>query len=137
MIAAQIHPEDLLDRAKHGALGIEQERLLQTHLDHCAACRFELSLAPALYQNVKLGSRDHALIARAVANVSRVPRYEGLGRFGRKTVSALTLVLALLTGMALASVGAYLWRRSNPTVIDPATSEAPLSSNPAVDPPIR
>jgi hypothetical protein len=50
-----------------------------------------------------------------------VPRHEGRGSFGQKTVSAMTLVLSLLAGMALASAGAYLWRRNNPAP-DDATS---------------
>ena len=124
MIAAQIHPEDLLDQAKHGGLRTEQERLLQTHLDTCAACRFELSLAPALYQNVELRSQDHALIARAIANVSRAPRYDRRSSLGQKTVSALTLLLSLLAGVAMASAGAYLWRRNNPPPMDAPLDEA-------------
>lgn len=127
MTALQIHPEDLLDRAKHGGLAVDQERLLQTHLDTCAACRFELSLTPALYQSVQLGSHDHALIARAVANVSRAPRYERVGgRLGPRTVSALTLALALLAGVVVASGSAYLWRQRNP----PAAMDAPAAGDP-------
>lgn len=113
-VAAEIHPEDLLDRAKHGGLAFDQERLLQTHLDRCAACRFELSLAPALYHSVELRAKDQALIARAVANVSRAPLYERRGRLGPRAVSVLTLALALLAGVLVASGSAYLWRQRNP-----------------------
>lgn len=70
MIAPQIHPEDLLDRARQGSLGTDERRLLETHLARCPACRFELTLAPALYAELELGPGDDALIARATATTA-------------------------------------------------------------------
>lgn len=130
MTAARIHPEDLIDRAKHGALRTDQERLLKTHLDTCAACRFELSLTPALYQSIELGARDQAVIARAIANVSRAPQ-EWRADLGRRTASALTLLLSLLAGVALAAGGAYLWQRHSP----PPDDELPQQTTPTTPAP--
>ena len=128
MIAARIHPEDLIDQAKHGALRTDQERLLKSHLDGCAACRFELSLAPALYQSIELRAQDQAVIARAIANVSRAPRHDRRGKLGRKTASALTLLVSLLAGVAMASAGAYLWQRHNAAPVgEPASEGVPTA----------
>lgn len=125
MSAARIHPEDLIDRAKQGALRTDQERLLKSHLDTCAACRFELSLASALYQIVELRAEDQAVIARAIASVSRAPRPERGGGLGRKTTSLLALLLSLAAGVVMASAGAYLWQRHNGPSLDGQEMAAP------------
>jgi tetratricopeptide (TPR) repeat protein len=39
---ADLHPEDLLDRAASGTLGEAERPILEAHLAQCSACRFEL-----------------------------------------------------------------------------------------------
>jgi hypothetical protein len=110
MSAPQIHPEDLLDRARGGRLVADERRLLERHLARCAACRFELSLAPALFVHVELDSAEIALAARAVAKVR--PQL-GRARRGasRKHIRAAVLTAAAVMLTAAASGGAYVWRR--------------------------
>jgi hypothetical protein len=110
MSAPQIHPEDLLDRARKGSLGGDEQRLLKKHLSTCAACRFELSLAPGLFAHVALRSEDKALVARAVARTS--PMRYAKRRPGRKIWNVTALVAAAAAVAAVASGGAYAWRRS-------------------------
>jgi hypothetical protein len=109
MTAPQIHPEDLLDRARSGSLGSDEQRLLKRHLALCAACRFELSLAPGLFAHVEVRPGDDELVARAVARTNPV-RY-ARRRVGRKVLSATALVAAAAAMAAMASAGAYAWRR--------------------------
>jgi len=76
MSEAQIHPEDLLDRAQRGSLAGDELSLFAAHLARCSACRFEFSLAPALYVHARLAPDDAALINRAVAKTGLARRYE-------------------------------------------------------------
>src|SRR6266699_5154456 len=110
MSAAQIHPEDLLDRARRGSLAADEQRLLTKHLARCAACRFELSLAPALYAHIELGAGDDELLARAIAKAGRARGYAQRG-LTRRTMRVAALVAAALAVAAMASAGAYAWRR--------------------------
>jgi hypothetical protein len=110
MSAPQIHPEDLLDRARKGSLGGDEQRLLKKHLAMCAACRFELSLAPGLFAHVALRSEDDALVARAVARTSPMRYARRPAR--RKIWNVTALVAAAAAVAAVASGGAYAWRRS-------------------------
>jgi hypothetical protein len=43
--AVDLHPEDLLDRARRGEATPEEQRRLRAHLEACPACRFEHVLA--------------------------------------------------------------------------------------------
>jgi hypothetical protein len=109
MTAPQIHPEDLLDRARNGSLGGDEHRLLKKHLALCAACRFELSLAPGLFAFIELPSEDDALLARAIARTSPVRRAKRGA--GRRAANVAALVAAAAAVAAMASAGAYAWRR--------------------------
>jgi hypothetical protein len=117
MSAPQIHPEDLLDRARLGRLAAEEHRLLEKHLARCAACRFELSLAPALFVHMEIDSADAALVARAVASVSPTMRRARRGA-RRKPIRTAVLVAAAVTLTAMASGGAYVWRRHTVAVLE-------------------
>jgi len=110
MSSPQIHPEDLLDRARAGSLAPDEERLLRRHLARCAACRFELSLAPALFAQMELGDDDEALVTRAIGRTRPMRRYAWRGA-GRKAARAAIVLAATLAFAAMASAGAYVWRR--------------------------
>jgi hypothetical protein len=111
MNETEIHPEELLERARQGSLARGDEGLLEAHLSGCSACRFELSLAPALYIHLELTPQDDALIARAVAKTGLMRRQERRSPVRRAIPTAATLIAALLVGAAMASAGAYAWRQ--------------------------
>ena len=111
-IHPQIHPEELIDRSRHGLLGDAEQRLLRHHLAECPACRFELALAPGLYAHVKLNGKDQALISGVIAKMkmARVERRE-VARSGRRVAAVATIVAAFLAVAATASAGIHAWRR--------------------------
>jgi hypothetical protein len=111
MNAAQIHPEDLIDRSRHGHLGDDEQRLLQRHLAQCPACRFELAIAPGLYTHVALERKDQALISGVIARMARVKRAEHRTGGGRRALSMAAVFVAFLTGAAAASAGVQAWRQ--------------------------
>ncbi|HXI57153.1 MAG TPA: zf-HC2 domain-containing protein, partial [Polyangia bacterium] len=126
----QIHPEDLLDRAKRQTLDGGDERLLRAHLDGCAACRFELSLAPALYRHVRLDAGDHALIARAIKKTRDLNRAERSPTVWRRMPAAAALAVALLAGAVMASAAGYVWHRRDTIVVEELPSKATQRSAP-------
>ena len=101
-----IHPEALLDRARSGSLGFEEQRLLDKHLSRCSVCRFELSLAPALYAHIPLSNDDDALVAR-VLDRATAPRGIRRIRFGRALTRRALLLVAALAIVSAASAAVY------------------------------
>jgi hypothetical protein len=110
MNAPQIHPEDLLDRARAGSLAPDEQRLLRRHLARCATCRFELSLAPALFAQMDLDDADEALVTRAIGRTRPARRY-AWRRIGRNAARAAIVSAATVAFAAMASAGAYVWHR--------------------------
>ena len=45
MSSVDLHPEELIDRARRGAISVEETARLRAHLAGCSACRFEHLLA--------------------------------------------------------------------------------------------
>ena len=127
MSAAQIHPEELLDRVRQGSLASDEQPLLQAHLADCSACRLELSLVPALYVHMKLTSQDDALIARAVAKTGLARVQERRSPVRKAIPTATAVIASLLVGAAMASAGAYAWRQHSLGQI----SHKPVASLPA------
>ena len=111
MTAPQIHPEDLLDRARQGLLATDQRRLLEKHLSHCSACRFELSLAPALYAELDFAPGDDVLIARASDCAVPWPGYPRPLDTGRRFWRTAVLLVAVMgaAGAAAAAIVNGSW----------------------------
>jgi hypothetical protein len=110
MSAPDIHPEDLLDRAKRGSLAAPEQRLLDKHLAQCSACRFELAVAPALYGQIELRAEDDALLARAVGRAVASPwraRRTPLAAFRRAITRPAFVIAAVLAVVSIASAAAY------------------------------
>lgn len=63
---ADEHPEALIDRAQQGALAPEEQASLQRHLDECAVCALQISLAPRFERELAPRARDALLSERAV-----------------------------------------------------------------------
>jgi hypothetical protein len=67
MTLAELHPEEMLDGARHGALGSEAALDLDAHLRRCSACHLHLQLGQDAAFEGRLDRRDRALHARLVA----------------------------------------------------------------------
>jgi anti-sigma factor RsiW len=101
--APQIHPEDLLDRAQQGFLGPDERHLLEKHLARCSACRFERSLAPALYAELDFAPGDDALIARVIDGAAPWPGYPRPLDTGRRFWRTAVLLVAMMGAAAVAA----------------------------------
>ena len=67
MTVAELHPEEMLDGARHGALDSEAALDLDAHLRRCSACHLQLQLGQDAAFEGRLDRRDRALHARLVA----------------------------------------------------------------------
>jgi hypothetical protein len=77
-----LHPEDLLDRARRGAASAEELARLRTHLAECHACRFEHVLADdcaraAGSEPGACAAKRPAPCARAAARAGTPPAADG------------------------------------------------------------
>jgi len=77
MSGVDLHPEELLDRARRGQLDDADERRLRLHLEHCTACAFELKVSEDFDWDGIPSSGDEDLLARVTAGA--------LGEPGRAT----------------------------------------------------
>jgi hypothetical protein len=66
MRVAELHPEEMLDGARHGALDSEAALDLDAHLRRCSACHLHLQLGQDAVFEGRLNRRDRALHARLV-----------------------------------------------------------------------
>jgi hypothetical protein len=113
-----LHPEDLIDRERHGALSADERSALDLHTAACAACAFHRGLAGELAREKAVaGSHDKALAARAVkaalAELGASPHrgFQDAGaRPGRRRLA--TAAALVLAGIAATSSWAA-WRVRN------------------------
>jgi tetratricopeptide (TPR) repeat protein len=78
---ADEHPEALIDRAQQGALTPQEQASLQRHLDECAVCALQISLAPRFERELAPQSRDALLSERAVERA--LESLQGAARLNR------------------------------------------------------
>jgi hypothetical protein len=124
MIADE-HPEDLIDRARVGALPPDAQATLERHLRDCPVCAGQLALAGRFEREVAPQPRDHILYERAVAGaMARMERSPVARRRGglppwSRWAAAATLLVAGVTAAA-AVVGRRMALRA--TAQPPATT---------------
>jgi hypothetical protein len=121
MSAVDLHPEELLDRARRGAASPEEWQRLRAHLAACPACRFEHVLAEdsaradvTLAEDAQLLARVRRGAARAVyarggAFATRTPSW-GRRRPTRFVYAAAALVVFAATVAAATTVVRRVWR---------------------------
>ena len=84
MRADDEHPEALIDRAQQGALDPAEQAILQRHLEACAVCALQLSLAPRFERELAPRARDALLSERAVEGaLENLQRSARIGRMRR------------------------------------------------------
>jgi hypothetical protein len=135
--AIDLHPEDLLDRARRGTASAEELHRLRAHLAGCAACRFEHVLAgdAARFAVPNGDGRDGAADAIVLERVRREASRAVRARSGRHRIAArargrrvrLTFVAAGVLMLA-ATVGAAttLVRRVWHGPVIEAVTQAPV-----------
>lgn len=112
-----VHPDDLLDRARRGSLDRDGQARLDAHLAVCGACRVELQLASdfAGEADGEAGEDDQARLARIIeAATARVqlhappaePVAPAAPRRSRRRGEVWLLVAATLV------IGAFAWAKA-------------------------
>jgi TolA-binding protein len=103
MSAETLHPEELLDRERRGALSDDDREALDTHCKHCAACALERRERAALAGEIEPEPEDDVLLERVIAQATTraAPK-----RMRMRTV-LIAVAAALLAASAIAAgVGA-------------------------------
>ena len=80
MSRVDVHPEELLDAARHGELSAADRERLDAHLAHCTACRVELEAMDDFVRELSPRGDD---AARAASIVQRALAEAGLPDAGR------------------------------------------------------
>jgi anti-sigma factor RsiW len=95
--SVDLHPEDLLDRARRGEASPDELHRLRMHLAACAACRFEHVLADDCARAAAPSapaSQDAQLLSRVRKGASRAVRARASAARGRNRRGAKRLVFA-------------------------------------------
>jgi hypothetical protein len=134
-----LHPEDLLDRARRGAASAEELARLRAHLADCPACRFEHVLAGdcarAAAPEAGAPAGEAEVLARVRREASRAVRARvatgahaarGRRRPPRIVFAAAILLMFAATFAAATTVVRRVWRGPEIETIGPA----PVASRP-------
>lgn len=138
MSAIDLHPEDLLDRARRGTASSEELHRLRAHLAGCEACRFEHVLAG---DAARAAGRDRDDVADDAVVLERVRREAsravrarsgrhrvaagGRGRHARVTFVAAGVLMLAATVAAATTVVRRVWRGPVIEAVAPAPEAAP------------
>jgi hypothetical protein len=154
-VSVDLHPEDLLDRARRGEATPEELHRLRLHLAACAACRYEHVLADdcaraalpsgAPSEDAELLARVRRGASRAVAQrggtVAARASSRGSSPWGRRATRVVFAAAALLlfagTFAAATTVVRRVWRRGpeiEPIAHEtkPARAHRKVASSPAL-----
>ncbi len=122
------HPEELIDRALHGALDPGAQSTLDGHLATCPECAAQVSLAPRFERELAPQPRDEALDLRAfeaamlrMQQSPTVARRRPLPSWFRWAAAAALLVVG---GTGVAAVIAR-WIAPRPVIQPPAPAVQP------------
>jgi hypothetical protein len=128
--AIDLHPEDLLDRARRGVLSADEAARLRAHLAGCSACRFEHVLA----DDCALSEDDSAItrVQRAAARAVRERRGGAFAARGRRRPTRLVYAVAGLFVFAatVAAATTVVRRVWHGPVVEPVRSDAPVAVRP-------
>jgi TolA-binding protein len=135
-----LHPEEMLDAARRGALAAAAVEDLRAHLGRCAACRLSITLPEELHAEAAVTPADEALLANMVRGAMLgEPRaaeearpHRAVAGAGRRI--AIALVLLLVGGSGGAAVwsmgGATFARRFVPEILQLPRRAAPAPARP-------
>jgi hypothetical protein len=127
------HPEELIDRAKQGALDADHQAVLDRHLATCVTCAAHLSMAPRFERELAPQPRDQILDERAVE--AAMLRMQGSPPVLRRHAAPSWLrwaaaAVVLVSGFAAAA--AFIGRRitSHPPSQPPGLTADPPAPRP-------
>jgi hypothetical protein len=134
-----LHPEDVLDRARRGAASPEELARLRAHLAECHACRFEHVLADDCARaagpepGAPASESDGEVLARVRREASRAVRARDTARHARGrrrppplVFAAAAVLMFAATFAAATTIVRRVWRGPS---IEPIAS-APVASRP-------
>jgi hypothetical protein len=123
-----LHPEELLDRARSGTASKEEISRAHAHMANCAACRIEQTLLVDLERSTAPKPNDHlvaarirAFVARAVEERTRAGASLGKQRTARKWAVFAFAATLLLTTFGAAAV---MLREHRRATVEQATNAA-------------
>jgi TolA-binding protein len=106
-----LHPEELLDRARSGTASKEELSRARAHMANCAACRIEQTLLVEIERSTATQPGDHLVaarirtfVARAVEERTRAGAGLGKRRTARKWAAVAFAATLLLTTMGAAAM---------------------------------
>jgi hypothetical protein len=129
--SVDLHPEDLLDRARRGEASPDELERLRAHLAGCAACRFEGVLAEdcARAAAPRSAAEDALVLSRVQRGAARAVRARGAMRSSwapRRASRLVYAAAAVLVFAATVATATTLVRR-----VWRAPEIAPIASAPA------
>ncbi|MFZ5891948.1 MAG: tetratricopeptide repeat protein [Myxococcota bacterium] len=138
MSAPDLHPEELIDRARRGAASDAELASIAEHLASCPTCRLEKALATDAAHDALARASDELVIARLRRSTARALLARGARPFrARRARGLLLAAAALLVGSAsLAGVLGYR-ALSNATPAPSAAVASTVAAQRAPVPPIR
>lgn len=108
MTVIDLHPDELLDRARHGALSADERARLDEHLAHCVACRMEQLLVHDFAEEARRAS-DSGLAAQVSGALIAASKAPSMAPRPRRRTSgwgwAVAATLLLGSGLATAQSG--------------------------------
>jgi hypothetical protein len=131
---ADEHPEDLIDRARQGALVPETQAILDRHLAGCPVCAQQLALAPRFERELAPQARDEILYQRAVEGAIRRMQQSPLSRRKHPLPRWSRWAAAAVLLMAGVTAAAVIGRRIPPRAPIPLRLSA--AEPPAPRPPL-
>jgi hypothetical protein len=103
-----LHPEELLDRARSGTASQEELSRARVHMANCAACRIEQTLLVEIERSTAPQPNDHHVDARLRAFVARAveERTRAGARLGKRRVARKWATFAFAATLLLTTIGA-------------------------------
>jgi TolA-binding protein len=137
-----LHPEELLDRARNRTASKEELARVDTHVANCAACRIEQELLVEIEQSVAAQPNDELVAARIRAFVGRaVAEREAGSAFRKRGAARKWATFAFAATFLLTTIGAAAVifrdhrRRAAEHGTDLAISPTPLGPSLVVEDP--
>lgn len=120
MSVIDLHPDELLDRARAGTLSADDQARLDEHVAHCRACRMEQMLILDFAEEARLASDSGlaALVSGALSaakeapSVAAPPPRRRAGRWGWAVAATLLLASGLATAQSGLIEQALLYART-------------------------
>ena len=108
MSRVDLHPEELLDRARSGTASKEELARARVHMANCTACRIEQNLLGEIEQSTAARPDDELVAARIRAFIGRAIEERGRAGpgLGKRRVAQKWAAFAFAATLLLTTIGA-------------------------------